>query len=68
MFFFTYRMDRELKDRGISINTLHPGAVNTGSLLRSDEFGPGTKLFYRLVTPFFSAPAKGRKKCIGISG
>jgi NAD(P)-dependent dehydrogenase (short-subunit alcohol dehydrogenase family) len=64
---FTYRMERELKDREITINTLHPGAVNTGSLLRSDEFGPGTKLFYRLVTPFFQPPQKAAKNVLELA-
>ena len=52
----------QLKDRGVSINTLHPGAVNTGIL---DSYSAFTQFFLRL---FFIAPEKGAKTSLHLAG
>ncbi len=56
---FTKKLARELAGTGVSINTLHPGAVNTGSFLRAEGFTRSSKFFYRLMSPFFKTPEKG---------
>lgn len=56
---FTYKMARMLSGSKVTINTLHPGAVNTGSVLRSDDFSAFSKWMYRLFSPFFKSPEQG---------
>lgn len=56
---FTYKLSRLLDAKEITINTLHPGAVNTGSVLRSDEFSAFSKFMYRLFGIFFKTPKQG---------
>ena len=57
---------RELADRfepkGIKVNTLHPGAVNTGIL---DEYPPIAQFFLRRI---FIAPEKGAKTSLYLAG
>lgn len=43
----------------ITVNTLHPGAVNTGALLRSNDFSVLTKWTYRLVSPMMKTRKQG---------
>ncbi len=50
---FTYHLSRILEGTNVTINTLHPGAVNTGSVLKSEGFSPFLKWIYRLMIPFF---------------
>lgn len=52
----------QLQDRGISVNTLHPGAVNTGIL---DSYSAFAQFFLRL---FFIAPEKGAKTSLHLAG
>ena len=56
---FTYKLARDLEGTAVTINTLHPGAVNTGSILRSEDFSGFFKLFYRLMSVFFKSPKQG---------
>ena len=56
---FTYKLARELEGSGVTSNTLHPGAVNTGSVLRSEGFSPFFKWMYRLMSIFFKTPEQG---------
>ncbi|HAA19538.1 MAG TPA: short-chain dehydrogenase [Cytophagales bacterium] len=56
---FTYRMDRYLQGSPVTINTLHPGAVNTGAVLRTAGLSGFTKTMYRLMSPFFKSPERG---------
>ena len=43
----------------ITVNTLHPGAVNTGALLRSNDFSVLTKWTYRLVSLMMKTRKQG---------
>ena len=61
---FTYKLARELDGSPVTINTLHPGAVNTGSILRSDEFSTFIKWLYRLMSPFLKTPEQGAANLI----
>jgi retinol dehydrogenase 14 len=56
---FTYKQSRLLDAKEITINTLHPGAVDTGSVLRSNEFSAFFKFTYRLLRGFFKTPKQG---------
>lgn len=56
---FTYKLARQLDAKQVTINTLHPGAVNSGSILRSNEFSTFFKLLYRLISIFFKTPKQG---------
>jgi NAD(P)-dependent dehydrogenase (short-subunit alcohol dehydrogenase family) len=56
---FTYKLVRDLEGTEVRINTLHPGAVNTGSILRSEDFSGFFKLFYRIMSVFFKSPEQG---------
>lgn len=56
---FTYKLARLLAGTHVTINALHPGAVNTGSVLKSEGFSAFGKWMYRLFSPFFKTPAQG---------
>ncbi|MDX1957445.1 MAG: SDR family oxidoreductase [Leptospiraceae bacterium] len=56
---FTYKLSRILKTSQVTINTLHPGAVNSGSILRSDDFSVFFKLIYRILSVFFKTSKQG---------
>lgn len=56
---FTYKLSKMLEGSGVTINTLHPGAVNTGSVLKAPGFSGFSKWIYRLVSPFFITPEQG---------
>lgn len=56
---FTFKLARLLNSKEVTINTLHPGAVNTGSILRSKEFSFLFKLMYRIFSIFFKSPRQG---------
>ncbi|MFK7977413.1 MAG: SDR family NAD(P)-dependent oxidoreductase [Halioglobus sp.] len=51
-----------LQDKGIAVNTLHPGAVNTGIL---DNYSPLAQFFLRKV---FIAPEKGAVTTLHLAG
>ena len=55
----TYRLARTLAGTGVTANTLHPGAVYTGSILRAEGFSPLMKGLYRAMRPFLKSPAQG---------
>ncbi len=61
---FTYKQSRLLDAKEITINTLHPGAVNTGSILRSNEFSVFFKFLYRLLSIFFKSPKQGAETSV----
>lgn len=61
---FTYKQARLLKDSEVTINTLHPGAVDTGSVLRSSEFSWLFKLMYQLMRIFFKTPQQGAETTV----
>lgn len=53
---FTYALARRLEGSGVVINTVEPGAVNTESVLLSDEFSGFEKFMYRLMKRFYKEP------------
>ena len=61
---FTYKLARMLEGTPVTVNTLHPGAVNTGSVLKADGFSAFFKWFYRLLIPFFKSPDQGAKTSV----
>lgn len=56
---FTYKMARELEGSNVTVNTLHPGAVNSGSILRSNDFSGFMKFIFRITSVFFKTPKQG---------
>jgi retinol dehydrogenase 12 len=54
---FTIELARRLKPRGISCNSLHPGAVSTG--LGTQNGGLMGKILPLLLKPFFRTPLQG---------
>ena len=59
---FTRELARRLKDRGITVNCCHPGAVATNiGIDRETGFG---KTVTRLLKPFFQTPAQGARTAI----
>jgi len=62
MMLMARELAERLADRGIAVNTLHPGAVNTGIL---DNYSKFAQLFLRLL---FIAPEKGAKTSLYLAG
>ena len=59
---FTRELARRLKDRGITVNCCHPGAVATNiGIDRDTGFG---KTITSLLKPFFQTPAEGARTAI----
>ena len=59
---FTRELARRLKDRGITVNCCHPGAVATNiGIDRDTGFG---KTVTRLLKPFFQTPAQGARTAV----
>lgn len=59
---FTREMARRLKDRGITVNCCHPGAVATNmGVNRETGFG---KTITGLLRPFFQTPAEGARTAV----
>lgn len=54
---FTYELARRWQDRGITVNCLHPGVINTG--LGSGARNPILRGLFKLVQRFFKNPEKG---------
>lgn len=55
----TQYLAEQILPKGITLNTLHPGAVNSGSILKSADFSAFAKWTYRLMAPMIKTPAKG---------
>ena len=59
---FTRELARRVKDRGITVNCCHPGAVATNiGIDRDTGFG---KTVTRLLKPFFQTPEQGARTAI----
>ena len=59
---FTRELARRLKDRGITVNCCHPGAVATNmGVNRETGFG---KTITGLLRPFFQTPAEGARTAV----
>ena len=59
---FTRELARRVKDRGITVNCCHPGAVATNiGIGRDTGFG---KTVTRLLKPFFQTPEQGARTAI----
>lgn len=59
---FTRELARRLRDRGITVNCCHPGAVATNiGIDRNTGFG---KTITSLLKPFFQTPAEGARTAI----
>ena len=59
---FTKELSKRLKDRGITVNCCHPGAVATNmGVDRETGFG---KTITGLLRPFFQTPAEGARTAI----
>lgn len=62
---FTRELARRLKDKGITVNCCHPGAVATNiGIDRETGFG---KTITGLLKPFFQTPAEGARTAIFLS-
>lgn len=59
---FTYELAERLKDTGVTVNTLHPGAVATQMGINR-ETGFGT-LITGLLKPYFKTPLEGASTAI----
>ena len=59
---FTKELSKRLKDRGITVNCCHPGAVATNmGVSRETGFG---KTITGILRPFFQTPAEGSRTAI----
>jgi len=56
---FTYRLNQKLGGTGVSANCLHPGFVNTGSILRVPGVSGFSRLMYKAMSIFSKSPEKG---------
>lgn len=56
---FTHKLNSELMGTSVTINTMHPGAVNTGAFLKHDDVPGFPKMMYRLFSLFFKRPEQG---------
>jgi NAD(P)-dependent dehydrogenase (short-subunit alcohol dehydrogenase family) len=62
---FTYELAERLKNRGVTVNCLHPGAVATNMGVNRDTgFG---KMITGLLRPFFQSPEQGAQTAIYLS-
>lgn len=59
---FTYELSRRLEGQGVTVNTLHPGAVASNiGINRDTGFG---KLITGMLKPLFQTPQKGAETAI----
>lgn len=56
---FTYKLADKLKGSNITVNCLHPGVVNTGSILRAPNIPSFFKLIYKIISIFSINPIQG---------
>ncbi|MHA1983869.1 MAG: SDR family oxidoreductase [Candidatus Hodarchaeales archaeon] len=61
---FTYELARKLAETQVTVNSLHPGAVKTGSILKDPNVTTFNKIMYRLFSSFFKSPEKGAETSI----
>ncbi|MEZ4849857.1 MAG: SDR family oxidoreductase [Bacteroidia bacterium] len=61
---FTYHLARQLEGEQVTINTLHPGAVNTGSILKAEGISAFAKMMYRMFSVFLKTPEQGAKTSV----
>jgi NAD(P)-dependent dehydrogenase (short-subunit alcohol dehydrogenase family) len=55
---FTRELAKRLADTGVTVNSVHPGAVRT-RLARDGDAGRLGEIAMRIVSPFFRSPEKG---------
>lgn len=56
---FTYKLAEILSGSNVTVNCLHPGMVNTGSILHVPNVSGFFKLMYRLMSLFAQNPKQG---------
>jgi NAD(P)-dependent dehydrogenase (short-subunit alcohol dehydrogenase family) len=61
---FTYKLSRDLEGTQVTLNTLHPGAVYSTSVLRAEGFSSFSKWMYRLMRPFLKTPEQGAETAV----
>jgi NAD(P)-dependent dehydrogenase (short-subunit alcohol dehydrogenase family) len=61
---FTYELDRQLRDRGVTANCVHPGVVNTGIWGAARGF---VRLLIRLAQPFMISVVRGARPLIKLA-
>ncbi len=61
---FTYELDRQLRDRGVTVNCVHPGVVNTGIWSASRGF---IRLLIWLAQPFMISAERGARPLIKLA-
>jgi NAD(P)-dependent dehydrogenase (short-subunit alcohol dehydrogenase family) len=54
---FTYELARRWKDRGVTVNAVHPGVIKTG--LSSDIRNPVVRVLFNIAKRFFNSPEEG---------
>lgn len=53
---FTYELSRRWKDRGITVNAVHPGVIKTGL---GDIQNPVVRVLFNIASRFFGSPEEG---------
>lgn len=61
---FTYKLAERLKGSNIVTNCLHPGFVNTGSILRVPGVPGFYKLMYKVMSIFSKSPEQGAETSV----
>lgn len=61
---FTYELDRQLRDCGVTANCVHPGVVNTGIWGAARGF---VRLLIRLAQPFMISVERGARPLIKLA-
>ena len=56
---FTYQLAKNLADAPVTVNTLHPGAVKTDLIFKTEGVSPFAKMMYGLFSSFFKSPEQG---------
>jgi NAD(P)-dependent dehydrogenase (short-subunit alcohol dehydrogenase family) len=54
---FTYELARRWKDRGVTVNAVHPGVIKTG--LSADIRNPVVRVLFNIAKRFFNSPEEG---------
>lgn len=61
---FTYELARRLEGTGVTVNSLHPGAVASDSLKKDPDTSSIMLFLYNIMKPFFASPEKGAETSI----